>query len=326
MKKLVYLLVVGITLFSCRKDEVNLIDGPSLTDVFGSFQVKTDLEPKEPSVDFTSEQSTFFTCEFTTVAEWQLTIVGRESGATKIITGSSKVLNAETASWNGSTTLFPMFEAEMCDVMLTFTNQPDTLNTEIEVLSPKENPGFLIADFESGWNNGWSTFIQSGADMDFNIKTNETAPQEGAYYNMQGTVNWDWLIGLVDFNATAYGLPVLPLTDNGDNLFFNALVYGEPGLSNTLMLFRFDEDENGDGVFSESSEDQYLFEFPVDWVGWRLVSIRYSELPGTGNGNDTHNPDKINKVSVLHLANPSSGFAKSGLDYIIFTENEALEP
>jgi len=326
MKKLVYFLMIGTALLSCRKDEVNLIDGPNLIDVFGDFQIKTELEPKEPTVDFSNVQSTFFTCEFTTVEEWELRIEGTQSGAVKIITGSSRALNAETAAWNGSTTQFPLFMAEECEVMLTFANQPDTLRTQIEVLAPKVNDGFIIADFESGWNNGWTTFIQSGGDMDFNIKTDGSAPQEGAYYNMQGTVNWDWLIGLVDFNATAYGLPVLPLTDNGDNLFFNALVYGEPGLSNTLMLFRFDEDENGDGVFSESSEDQYSYEFPVDWTGWRLVSIRYSDLPGTGNGNGTHNPDKINKVSVLHLANPSSGFAKSGLDYIIFTENEALEP
>ena len=44
------------------------------------------------------------------------------------------------------------------------------------------------------------------------------------------------------------------------------------------------------------------------------------------NGNGVHNPDKLNKVSVLHLANPTSGFAKSGIDYLIFTENEALQP
>ena len=36
--------------------------------------------------------------------------------------------------------------------------------------------------------------------------------------------------------------------------------------------------------------------------------------------------NKIKTINMLHLANPNSGFAKSKLDYIIFTENGPLVP
>lgn len=326
MKKYILFLLIGIVALSCRKEELDKTDGPNLTDIYGVFDIVTPLVASQSNVNFATGQNVYFTCELSKIVNWKLTITGQTSGAEKVIEGTSKELNSSNATWNGSTTSFPMFRAETCSVMLTFEGQTDTLNTVITVDQPKLNAGFVVADFESGWNNGWSTFIQSGANMDFSIKADGTSPEFDNYYNMQGTVDWDWLVGLVDFNASAYGFQTLPLTDNSGNLYFNALVYGEAGLPNSLILFRFDEDENEDGTFTEISEDQYGYEIPVDWVGWRLISIKYSDLTGNGNGGGVHNPDKLNKVSVLHLADPSSGFAKSGIDYIIFTENAALNP
>lgn len=326
MKKILAFVFIGSALVGCRKEEVGTTDGPNLTDIYGTFEVVTGLATSQPTVDFAAGESIHFTAETTKLTDWKLTITGQTSGAEKIIEGVGKVLDASNASWDGSTTNFPMFRAETCDVMLTFDGESDTLTTMVTVNSAKVNQGFILADFETGYLSGWTNFIQSGGNMDFNIKTDGTAPQEGSYINMQGTVNWDWLIGLLDFNASAYNETTLPLTDNADNLYFNALVYGEVGLPNSRVLFRFDEDENEDGTFSETSEDQYQKEIIIDWEGWRLISLRYSELDGGGTGDGAFDPDKLNKVSVLHLANPSSGFAKSGLDYMIFTENAPLQP
>lgn len=325
MKKFALLLITGTLLISCRKEDVK-IDGPDLNDVYGNFEVLTTLSTSQSSVNFSTGQTVYFTCEMSKIKDWKLTITGQTSGATKIITGTSKDVTASNSVWNGSTTNFPMFKAEACNVMLTFADEVDTLYSTITVTGTKVNQGFLLADLEGGWNSGWSTFVQSGASMDFSIKSDTTSPQENSYYNMQGAVNWDWLVGLIDFNAQAYGSPTLPLTDNAENLYFNVLIYGDPSYPNSLVLLRFDEDENENGTFTDASEDQYSLEVTVDWAGWRLVSLKYSDLVGNGNGNAGHNPDKLNKVSVLHLANPASGFAKTGIDYLIFTENAPLNP
>jgi hypothetical protein len=150
---------------------------------------------------------------------------------------------------------------------------------------------------------------------------------------MAGTVDWDWLIGLINFKATAYGAKTFPLSSNPTNLFFNVLVWGEPSLINSLVLFQFQEDENGDGNFSANSEDMYSHQISINWVGWKLISIRYSDLvamvngaPAAASGNDVFEPNKLMQINMLHLANPKSGYAKSKLDYIIFTQNNPLQP
>lgn len=326
MKKIITCLLIGAALVSCRKEEVDAVEGPNLVDIYGTFDIVTGLAASQSTVDFSAGETVYFTAEISKLTDWKITIVGQTSGALKVIEGIGNSLDASSATWDGTTTNFPMFRAETCDVMLTFDGETDTLTTTVTVAAPKTNAGFVLADFETGYLTGWSNFIQSGANMDFNIKTNVTSPQEGSYINMQGEVDWDWLVGLLDFNASAYGATTLPITDNADALYFNVLVYGEVGLPNSLVLFRFDEDENEDGTFDAATEDQYQKEIAIDWEGWKLISLPYNELDGGGTGNGAFNPDKLNKVSVLHLANPASGFAKSGLDYMIFTENGPLQP
>ncbi len=98
-------------------------------------------------------------------------------------------------------------------------------------------------------------------------------------------------------------------------------------------LIQFEEDENGDGAFTSASEDMYSLQVTVDWVGWKMVSVKYSDIPclvngspAAPNGEGTHQSNKIKTINMLHLANPNSGFAKAKLDYMIFTENAPLNP
>jgi len=321
MRTFLAFILIGLTLTSCRKDEIDVVEGPELNDIYGVFGVVTNLSASQSNVDFAANQTVAFNCELSKITNWKLTITGQTSGAEKIVEGTGKLLNASVFTWRGETTNFPIFKAETCDVMLTFEGESDTLSTTVTIDQPKVNQGFVVADFETGWVGGWSSFIQSGGMMDFNIKTNSAAPQGNSYYNMQGEVNWDWLVGLVNFNAAAYGAATLPISDNADNLYFNALIYGEPGMPNSRVLFQFDEDEDQNGAFNGGTEDQFALEILVTWEGWQLVSIKYSDLTGNGIGGGVHNPNKINAINMLHLADPSSGLAKSKLDYIIFTEN-----
>ena len=330
MKKLIYItLCLIVIISSCSKPD-EFYDGPNLYDVYGDFEVYTSLEGSQINVDFESGETVYFTCELSKVVNWQLKITGSNSGAEKIITGTSRTLNEEVALWDGSTTNLPIFRVENCNVELSFlTEETDTiLTTSVFVTTPKLNAGFVITDFEEGWNPNWSTFVQSGTSMDFGIKLDGTAPQLARYYNMAGVVDWDWLTGMIDFNATAFGETTMPLSNNGDNLYFNAFVYGDPMYPNSRILFRFDEDENVDGTFDITSEDSFGYELIIDWSGWKHVSVKYSDILSANNasGGGLHNPDKLNRVSVLHLADPNSGYAHSAIDYLIFTENEPLRP
>ncbi len=332
MKKLFSALILIALVVSCHKKD-NTIDGPSLDNVYGTFNIITPLSKNLDSVDFSLNQTAFFTAELSKIVNWKITITGLTSGAVKEILGTSNKVDQSNSAWYGETTIFPVFQAENCSIQLTFDGESDTLSTTLKIIQPKLNAGFLVSDFESGFNPGWSSFIQSGADMDFQIKTDAFAPQGNSYYNMAGTVNWDWLIGYLYFGASAYGQPQFPLSGNSENVYFNLLIYGEPGMTNTLLLFQFQEDDNLNGTFSNSSEDMYSLEIPVNWAGWKLYSIKYSDIPclvngqpATPNGNGQHNSDRIQQINMLDLANPVSGNAKTKVDYIIFTENGPLKP
>ncbi|MBI49665.1 MAG: hypothetical protein CL850_05205 [Crocinitomicaceae bacterium] len=339
MKKLIYLtLIFSVIISSCRKPD-EFSDGPDLYDVYGPFEIITPLEASQINVDFAAGETVFFNCGLSKVVDWQLKITGSNSGAEKIINGTSKYLNEEVALWDGTTTSLPIFSRyENCNVELSFlTDETDTiLSTSVYVLEPKLNAGFVITDFEAGWDPNWSTFVQSGTSMAFGIRPVDPnieadpakAPQLARYYNMAGAVDWDWLTGMIDFNASAFGETVMPLSSNGDNLYFNAFVYGDPLYPNSRVLFRFDEDENIDGTFDVTSEDSFGYEIIIDWSGWRHISVKYSDILSANNssGGGVHNPDKLNRVSVLHLADPNSGYAHSAIDYLIFTENEPLRP
>ena len=333
MKKISLIILVLISIVACRKKEHDKIDGPSLQDLNGQFTIINTLQASQDSVDFSVGETVFFTASLSKNTSWQLRISGLSSGAEKIITGLSSSLDASSGLWNGSTSNLPLFRAEQCKVELTFAGEPDTLVVYVKVLQPKTNSGFIVADFENGFNSGWGSFTQSGANMDFQIKTDTSAAEGNDYLNMAGTVNWDWLIGLVNFKASAYGASTLPLPSNPNAVYFNVMIYGEPGLINSIVLFQFQEDDNGDGLFTSTSEDMYSIEIPVNWVGWKLISVKYSDLlclvngtASTPAGNGTHNSDKIQQINMLHLANPSSGFAKAKIDYVIFTENGPLIP
>ena len=150
---------------------------------------------------------------------------------------------------------------------------------------------------------------------------------------MAGAVSWDWLIGLVNMPGSAYGSTYYPLTSNPSNLYFNTMLYKPAGIDNGLVLFQIKEDDNEDGMYSAGSEDMYSIQVSLTATGWAKISQRYDNIPTLVNGaasgpigNGLHEPNKVIEVSVLFLANPTSGYSKTWLDYMIFTEGSALEP
>jgi hypothetical protein len=333
-KKISILVLLTLTLFvACRKDTKNF-DGPSITDIYSNFKVLENFKADRDSVNFATGQKVLFTASFNKIVDWTITIKGLTSGSVKEIIGTGKAIDASNGMWNGSTSTFPIFAIENCSVKLSIKDVTDTFTIAQKIVGAKPLTGFMVADFETGLKTGWTKFAQTGANMDFQVKTDALAPEGKKYLNMAGTVNWDYLIGLVDFPATAYGTAkTFPLNTNPDAVFFNCMIYGVPNTNPSIVLFQFKEDENADGAINANTDDQYDYEVKVNWEGWKLISVKYKDLatlvngvPATPKGNGLHNPDKLGKISMLHLANPNDGFASSKLDLMIFTENTALQP
>lgn len=332
MKKLIYIAILGVLILSCKRDTEVL--GPNLSDIYGDFQVFEDFAVSSTAVDFSTGESLFFTARFSKTVDWEVRIEGQTSGATKVLEGKSKTLDELNAVWNGTTTVLPMFKNETCNAYLWLPEEgfADTI-TGIQIDSTRTNEGFVVADFESGINPGWDIFKQSGGNMSFFIVNSDSSAERQNYYDMGGEVNFDYLIGYIYFPASAYGEVTFPLSPIPENVYFNVMLNKPVGITNEIILFQFVEDENGDGVFQPATEDMYSLELKNIESNWQLISLPYADLialvngaPSSPNGNGIHEPDKLLEVRTLFLADPASGYSQTFMDYMIFTENEGLNP
>jgi len=331
-KMIFSILCLGTLLFSCERNTET--EGPLLLDLYADFEFVEELEISKKSVDFTKETAVF-NAKFNKQTTWELRIKGLESHAEKLISGISREMSASNAVWDGTTTTLPMFKSEKCLVDLYILDDSTHVYDTIEVTSPKLNEGFLLADFEDGnINPNWTPpFLQSGADMSFTVVQDTVAAQGEYYYDMGGAVGWDYLIGLVYIDASAYGEPTFPLSKNPEEVYFNFMLWVPDGISNAIVLFQFREDENGDGRFTDASEDLWSYQLDQFERGWQHISIKYSDLenlvngqPADPNGNALHEPDKLLQIQLLFLADPATGYSQSFIDYLIFTEGEPLNP
>lgn len=327
----VYLIALTL-LFSASCQRIELFEGPDLIEIYGDFTVLEDFSASQSSVDFSTNESVYFTARFSTITNWTLEITSDESESVKIIEGRSKELTASNALWDGTTSKFPVFQPGKCTATLFLEGDSSEHSLTIDVTGSRQPEGLLIADFEGNLNPAWRFFVQSGADMSFRIESKVPAPVGGKYFDMGGTVNWDWLIGMFDIPNTAMNGGSFGLPNNPDDVYFNAVVYRPDSLPNGFLLLRFSEDDNGDGKFNESNEDQYAVEFRDFEPGWHIISFKYSDLeylingaPADPKGNGVRNPDKLNMVSCLFLANPASGYAQVLMDEMIFTVGGPLK-
>jgi hypothetical protein len=334
MRKIIFPIVaVSVFLSSCTTEDT-LFDGPSLIDIYGEFAILDSLKISTTEVDFSTSQTVSFSAEFSKNVNWKIEITGDASGAVYVIEGFSRLIDETNSVWNGSASTLPMFRVEQCSVALTILNESDTLSGSVEIIGTKTLNGFILSDFEDELNPGWLPFVQSGADMSFFITDETIAAQGSKYYDMGGEVNWDWLIGLVDIPATAYGAATFPLSSNPADVYFNVMLSKIPSLSNAIVLFQFKEDDDGDGIYTAASEDIFSFEVKLTANdGWQLYSIKYADLPTLINGaptdplgNGIYEPEKLHMISVLMLANPTSGYAQAFMDLMVFTENEPFKP
>ncbi|MDA9669106.1 hypothetical protein N9T62_00925, partial [bacterium] len=204
----------------------------------------------------------------------------------------------------------------------------------------------VVADFEGGWNPNLEYYFNAGQ-----VRTigNAGAGQGSKYLIQESSpdgCHWDWLIGFVEYEKP-FWLDQQNLSANPDNIYFNIMIYGDSTLSpdnvpNSLFKLEFYEDENQDGYWSQDSEEMLFHEFLVDWKGWKMISIKYSDLEissdsqNGGAGNKIKEPNNIYSVKTLLLADPyelnplspnftdCSGRAKADVDYIIWSEGSPI--
>jgi len=331
----------------CTKDDV---EGPLITDLYGTFSITDDFLLLNKTPDFSSGDIVKFNCSFNKTTDWKITITGLQSSSIKEISGFSNLIDSNIVTWNGNTSELPFFQKENCAVELTFLNESDVLRDTLNIIgSNTYEDGILVANFENGLPPdalvSWTSNI--------GLRTFEIANDDpllgNAYFKMGGKVNWDWPIGKLDLKlnlpsitvpAEEFYINIGILSDSIDihtGQFINIII------SESTLPFNDDLTPNQAGqqladIFG-ASDEVYKMKVPVDWHGWRILSFPYSDFeelsPGASGVIFNKNPNNISGIRIASQACPSAGanvncpenldkLVRTDIDHIIFTENSAL--
>ena len=331
----------------CTKDDV---EGPLITDLYGTFSITDSFLLVNKTPDFSSGDIVKFYCGFNKTIDWKITITGLQSNSVKEISGFSSSIDSNNVMWSGTTSQLPFFNIENCAVELTFMNESDTLRDTLNIVGTNSyDDGILVADFENGlppdalvsWtsNIGFRTFDISNDD-----------PLLGnAYFKMGGKVNWDWPIGKLDLklNLSSVTVPAEEFYINigilSDSIDIHTGQFINIMISESTLPFNDDLTPNQVGqqladIF-DASDEVYKMKVPVDWHGWRILSFPYSEFeelsPGAAGIIFNKNPNNISGIRIACQACPSSGanvncpenldkIVRTDIDHIIFTEYSPL--
>ncbi len=306
-------------------------DGPNLIDRFGPFRLVTPLAASTDAVDFASGERVVFTAEFNKQVAWVVEITGQESGAVKRIEGFSRALDADNASWQGSTTELPFFKDEAVVAVLSVPLEPESEDTtaDVTVTSARAYPGTVFADFESG------TGSISVGNFEFELQnsgiTSEVPAGEGdAFYLLRGTEppaggTRNFFVGLIDIRPEGRGVFAAP-TSVPEDLYFNFLLRGL-GRDFTIAVIQLIVDGNGTGQYELDQDTVFPFgDIPATFTGWQLFSKSVAEIGLTQE--QAQNIVAVRAVLISdNNAQPATPQQVSfGLDYITFTAGSPLQP
>ncbi|MEM6782628.1 MAG: hypothetical protein AAF624_02710 [Bacteroidota bacterium] len=310
------------------------IDGPFLVDRFGDFTLIEPLVASQATVDFAGGETVTFEATFNKQSTWTIVIVGQESGAVKRIEGFSREISDQNAVWDGGTTDLPFFRTEAVEATLLIDGAvlAESPPTAVEVTTPRVYPGNVVTGFEADDN---ANVVLGNFEFEFDLMATgpsmEIPAAEGElFYLLRSTggptVADPFFIGLTSIFPGAKGPTYFPVpTSIPEDLFFNAALYSF-GTPNTIAVIQVGVDSNGNGVYNDGIDAVVsIIDQPVDWEGWRLFSIPFSDTIFTQEQLET-----IVAVRLL-LISDNNGQPNPplpvdyGVDFVTFTQGGPLE-
>ena len=108
-----------------------------------------------------------------------------------------------------------------------------------------------------------------------------------------------------------------------DNLYFNVFVYGDG--NGDIILYKVKEDDNNNGFYEDGSDESYEKAIVVDFKGWKLFSLKYSDFtkatfrdPADGFDKTNANGNRVKNISnIIHVQFELNAHLKGGKGQMI---------
>lgn len=285
--------------------------------------------------------NTVFKARFNESVRWTIQLKGLASQAEKTLTGVGDHLDTTVtdAVWNGNADSFNYFVAGDTVVATLSVLGSDLIQTNKVVVvyatAFAPDQGMLLNDFEGGFSqityNDKLDQVQSPVP---GITSSIPAPQGKGCMMMTGLDNnGDYFVGGYQQKLKKGVFKDIPLSE----IYFNFYIYGfskDAGLTpnaTKLNIGISEDDTNPNGSFEADIEDSFEKQVNVDWQGWKLISVRYSELKRSisltngGNGNNILQPDRAYSLNANLIASPNGSRVGAAIDYVTITFGKPFE-
>jgi hypothetical protein len=333
------LLLLGcILFFSCKREKKEVI-GPLVKTATKNFKYETSFAASSSSVNFSTD-SIWFNVSFNESVSWIVTLKSLNSKAEKIITGTSQLLFHQNSIWSGGNSGLYFFQpGDHVVAELTVFGVKEKLYDTILVTGSKVNYG---SDVILWWDMDLAGVAKNGTvywfdyyDGDSSVPTigvgerldnfltahNYPDPLQGFYRSMEGKDG----LGSADYYIGAGGhtflLPGAGFNTSLENVYLN--FYLRKRTSTSAM---------GIALTSiHAPGDTSVMNYDVgkiDWEGWRLVSIKLSNMTADPKYPYPFDPAKIVKFAMNLEVHTNKGQDDTGfdMDMITFTKNIPFNP
>ncbi|HXA01923.1 MAG TPA: hypothetical protein VNW99_08045 [Cytophagaceae bacterium] len=357
------LIVLSIFVFSdCKRSTKNdNFFGPAYRVAPANFSVAgNSFTPNKGSnpvagVNFNTPDSISFHATFSDSVSWTITLTQATTGAMKVITGLSKSIDQTNAVWNCSSSNIYFFRrsfttgSDPVKAVISFLGSDITLSTTVYIYNVFIYNGktingvkyTLLDDFDGG---GVSTYALTGSVYpdpgDANVVLGfdsvnkvESGPSTGNSYRMKGTDsnNNSYLGGMNTITLDALS-GIVAVTDPND-LYINLYIYGSGKANSALEVKVYELDTVRGGTYTQYNNDGWINDIIIDWTGWKLVSLKYSNFQRArdplfgGAGNGIKQPDKLCGMAVSLLSQPVVGAdVDLNFDYVILSQHGPFTP
>jgi hypothetical protein len=311
--------------------------------------------------------TTYFESKFSSEVSWKLAIVSRANGAVKTLTGTSATLDNVTCPWNGESDYLLFSDGDTCDANLTITGYADDsknikMTTKSFVIDSAKNyndgiKNHLIVDFEAGAGLATPYFDAQDGNLFSNPEYGDSAVH--TQYALRNAAHGKFSLRCAgnDVNSNGYiagydmkslvGLVGQVKETDPSEVYLNMYVkgFGKHNTGLTLLLYELDTlnvdnhasitggkniADTKQGALAYTN-DKWIKQVNVNWVGWKLVSVKYSEFKKPNNegcnGNCKLEPHKLRGMSIGLDSYPATGYsAEFAVDYFILTEGGPFKP